>query len=90
MVTSRMINWKSLQNQSENFQKNKPFKFAFIEDFFEKNFYEKLYNSYPKIDETWKIGSDHSKYQFVKLWGNYSSANQVVEKHEYDSNFSKE
>ena len=69
---SGIIKWENLFKQSENFMKNKPFKFTFVEDFFEKNFYEKLFETYPKIDQTWLAYSDLSKYQLGKFWRNHT------------------
>lgn len=73
---SKLINWENLEKQSDNFKNNKPFKFAFIEEFFQRDFYEKLYQTYPKIDESWKRWSDLSKFQYYKKWNN-SVANEV-------------
>ena len=66
---SGIINWKNLFSKSENFQKNQPFKFGFIENIFETAFYNNLYGSYPSFD-TFKDGSDLSKSQLLRRWGN--------------------
>ena len=65
---SGIINWKNLFEQSHNFTNNKPFKFAFIEDFFDSDFYEKLYQTYPKFDDTWIDTKVMSKTQLSKYW----------------------
>lgn len=67
-----LINWEKLFEQSNNFKNSKPFSFAFIEDFFNEDFYENLYNTYPKIDNSWTISSAMSKYQHYKTWNNSS------------------
>ncbi len=67
---SNMVNWDNLFNQSDNFKNSKPFSFAFIENFFTDKFYDNLYETYPKIDETWTIASAMSKYQHYKTWNN--------------------
>ncbi len=67
---SKLINWKNLEKQSDNFKNNKPFKFGFIEEFFQRDFYEKLYQTYPKIDDSWEKWSDLSKFQYYKKWNN--------------------
>jgi hypothetical protein len=66
---SGIINWKNLLSKSEDFQSNQPFKFGFIENIFETTFYNKLYESYPSLD-TFENGSDWSKSQLVRRWGN--------------------
>ena len=70
---SNIINWDNLFVKSEEFKQNKYFKFGFIEKFFNHDFYEKLYKTYPKIDDTWNINSDLSKFQYWKTWNNASS-----------------
>jgi len=70
---SNIINWDNLFVKSEEFKQNKYFKFGFIEEFFNRDFYEKLYKTYPKIDDTWNINSDLSKFQYWKTWNNASS-----------------
>ncbi len=46
---SNIINWDNLFVKSEEFKQNKYFKFGFIEEFFNHDFYEKLYKTYPKL-----------------------------------------
>lgn len=67
---SNLINWDNLHKNSETFKENKPFKFGFIEEFFVREFYEKLYETYPKIDKTWKKANTLFKFQYAKLWNN--------------------
>jgi hypothetical protein len=85
-----IINWENVFQQSNNFKKNKPFKFAFIEEFIERNFYEKLYETYPKFDETWVDGSTMNKSQLSKYWGKDSGRNSIVKEGERDPRYSKE
>lgn len=63
-----MINWDNFHNNSGSFKKSKPFKFGFVEEFFKRDFYDKLYETYPKIDDKWKISNDLSKYQYSTIW----------------------
>jgi len=63
-----IVNWEHVFAQSETFKKNKPFKFVFVEDFFVKDFYEKLYETYPKIDNTWKYSNNPLKIQLNRWW----------------------
>lgn len=62
-----LINWEHALESSENFKGKKPFKFGFVENFFNTNFYEELYSDYPKIDDSWGINSDLSKFQYYKI-----------------------
>ncbi len=74
---SNIINWGSVSNQSDSFKNQTPFHFAFIEEFFERDFYEKLYETYPKIDETWTFAHTATKTQLTKYW-NGIGPNDVV------------
>lgn len=65
---SNIINWDGFFNESQNFKTNQPFKFAFIEEFFNRDFYEKLYETYPSLDTFTKVSSP-SKSQLVCYWG---------------------
>jgi len=67
---SGIVNWENFFRQSKNFKKNKPFKFAFVENFFENDFYEKLYKTYPSLDG-FADGSDLSKSQLIRHWGKF-------------------
>lgn len=71
---SEIINWKNLFKLSDNFKNNKPFKYAFVEDIFYKDFYEKLYRTYPKIDETWDTVNSITKMQY---WRGYDKREDV-------------
>tara|TARA_Y100001936_G_C16048641_1_gene656299 strand:+ start:723 stop:1406 length:684 start_codon:yes stop_codon:yes gene_type:complete len=67
---SNIVNWKNLADQSLKFKNQKPFSFGFIEDFFDKNFYEKLYKTFPKIDENWGQRNEMEKTQYYRTWNN--------------------
>ena len=62
-----ILNWSNANIQSEEFKNQKPFKFGFIKNIFEEEFYKKLYETYPKIND-FSDGSDMSKSQFVMEW----------------------
>ena len=85
---SNIINWDSVDNQSNSFKNQTPFRFAFIEDFFEREFYEKLFETYPKIDETWTLGETSTKTQFIKFWNGLGPNDVVV--HDDDPQYSEE
>ena len=67
---SNMINWDKLMEKSNNFKNQKPFNFSFIEEFFNHEFYERLYSSYPKFDSSWNKHADTDKFQLNKTWNN--------------------
>ncbi len=86
---SDIINWDRFLDKSQDFKSKKPFKFTFIEEIFNRDFYEKLYNSYPSLDlDTWHESNTPSKYQLNQFWGGDDSF-EVVEPGE-DSRFSSE
>ena len=71
-----ICNWDNLFKQSETFKKNKPFKFAFIEEILKRDFYEKLIETYPQHneeDKKWITATQFSKSQFIRGWGNFES-----------------
>ena len=71
-----ICNWDNLFAQSETFKNNKPFKYAFVEEIFKRDFYEKLFENYPeydKNDESWSTSTEFSKHQFYRGWGKYDS-----------------
>ena len=70
---SNLVNWENLNKHKDIFQTQKPFNFVFVENFFNQEFYDSLYDTYPKIDETWGMNSDHSKSQYYKSWNNKST-----------------
>jgi len=85
---SDVMEWENFFQQSENFKKSKPCKFAFVENIFKKDFYEKLYDTYPNFDESWKDGSTLIKAQLIKGWGKYRH-DDIISNQE-DPNVSKE
>jgi len=85
---STIINWDNVFKQSDAFKQNKPFQFGFIENFFDKIFYDNLHESYPKLDDSWTSVSDHSKFQLARFWGNYKDG-QIMETHQDDPSYGK-
>ena len=67
---SNMVNWDKLMEKSNDFKNQKPFNFSFIEEFFNHEFYERLYSSYPKFDSSWNKHADTDKFQLNKTWNN--------------------
>ena len=60
-----MINWKNFDNESSNFKDRNPTKWAFIEEFLDRDFYEKLYDTYPKYDDTWDSSRDWRIWKII-------------------------
>ncbi len=87
-MTNSIINWDNIFSQQEFFMNAKPFKFAFVENIFENNFYEKLYQTYPKIDDSWVSANNIYKSQLGKLWGGSVTSGKMNEGS--DPAFSKE
>ena len=77
-MSSEIIDWEKVQQYSEEFKKNKPFKFIDIKNFFVSEFYEKLRQSYPKIDDTWLIENTVGSYKYAKNY-NYNSKSEKME-----------
>ena len=65
---TQIINWEKVFEKSDEFKKAKPFKFGFIENIFHEEFYQKLFDTYPKLDK-FGDGSDLSRSQEVLQWG---------------------
>ena len=82
---SKIINWDSVFSYSEKFQNNSPCKWAFIEEFFDRKFYEKLYNTFPQ-DDIMKRVSAVDKDSLRTLWGDDSDGHDPTDY--YDSRFS--
>ena len=84
---SEIINWENIFAQSSTFQTQKPTKWAFLEEFFMRDFYEKLYETYPKKDDSWYFESSNDKSSYRKWFGG-KKANDIANDVE-DSNFSE-
>ena len=84
---AHIINWDKIFSYSNEFQNNKPCKWTFIEDFFQREVYDQLYETFPKFGDSWEYVSSHDKDAFRKLWGNQK--NDDVPTDEEDSKFSK-
>ena len=85
---SGTVNWNNIFKQSENFKNNKPFKFGFIEEFLDRNFYEKLYETYPKFDDSWNELSTNVKFQYARDW-NPENPSEIIREGD-DPTLSKE
>ena len=84
---SSIINWEKVFSYSDTFKSNKPCKWTFIEEFFDREFYDQLYETFPKDDGSWEHVSSEDKDTFRKLWGHHKE-NDMPEDEE-DPKFSK-
>jgi len=85
-MLTKIINWEKVFEKSNDFKNANPFKFGFIENIFQTEFYQKLFDTYPKLD---KFGnsSDYSRSQVVLQWG--KSGRKKVQEGD-DTNLSEE
>ena len=67
-MSNKIVNWENVFNHTSEFQSRKPAKWAFIEEFFDRKFYEKLHNSYPEWDDTWGKKTGFDKNSNYKMW----------------------
>ena len=86
-MTSEIFNWDNILKHESSLQNNKPFKFDFIENIFEKSFYEKLFNTYPILDDSWKKLEEIDKSAYRKFW--FGNSKQLIDKPGNDQNFSE-
>ncbi len=84
--TQQIIDWDKVFSYSDTFQNNTPCKWAFVEDFFVKEFYDKLYETFPKFNDSWEHVVADDKDSLRKLWANHRD-NDVPED-VIDPNFS--
>jgi len=91
-----IVNWECVFNESNNFKNRSPTKWAFIEEFLDKEFYEKLFETYPKFDDTWALEDSYDKISYRKFWKRDESryyADGTPREHniikEYDSRYSE-
>lgn len=72
---NEIFNWENFFKQSETFKNNKPFKFALNEEVLKRDFYEKLYETFPEYDESngWESSTSYSKNQMYRGWGKIDS-----------------
>lgn len=63
-----IVNWEKAFTESEKFKNTSPTKWAFIEEFLQRDFYLKLKESYPKFDDTWEYEDSYDKISYRKYW----------------------
>ena len=91
-----IVNWKNAYEQSSNFKNHSPTKWAFVKEFLNKDFYEELYKTFPKFDDTWNEEDSDEKLAYRKFWkrdeGGYYTDGTPREHNlmqEYDSRYSE-
>jgi len=81
-----IVNWQNVSNQSLNFKNNSPTKWAFIKEFLDRGFYEELYKTYPKFDDTWSEMDSYDRVGYRKFWKRDEETNHIQE---YDSRYNE-
>ena len=87
---SDIINLDNLYKSSKTFKRNKPFKHAFVEEIFHRDFYEKLYNTYPEINEKFTLVNSISKIQYWRGWDKRKDVENGISNNKEDPSLSKE
>jgi len=87
MTSENIVNWDNVFKHSKTFQENSPIKWIFVEDFFTKKFYEELYETYPKKDDSWIFVSSEDKSAYRKNWGKRKPGDVSV--YEKDTRYSE-
>ena len=59
--SEQIMHWESFKKNSDVFKNNKPFRFVFVEDCINNEFYEKIFQTYPKYDDLWVHYQDYSR-----------------------------
>jgi len=63
-----IVNWQNAHEQSSNFKNHSPTKWTFVKEFLNRDFYEELYKTYPKLDNTWNEEDSDEKLAYRKFW----------------------
>ena len=63
-----IVNWQNAYDKSSNFKSSGPPKWAFVKEFLNRDFYEELYNTFPKFDDTWNVTDNEEKLAYRKFW----------------------
>jgi hypothetical protein len=96
MLSLSIVNWQNAYEESSNFKNRAPTKWAFVKEFLDRDFYEELYKTFPKFDNTWNEEDSDKKLAYRKFWerdegGYYTDGtpkeHNLIQK--YDSRYSK-
>ena len=102
MLILNIVNWQKAYDQSSNFKNSGPTKWAFVKEFLDRDFYEELYKTFPKFDNTWYLtdsagSKTDEKFAYRKFWkrekSRYYTDGTPIDEHnliqEYDSMYSE-
>ena len=97
MLILNMVNWQNAYEQSSNFKNSGPTKWAFVKEFLDRDFYEELYKTFPKFDDTWDLTDSDEKLAYNKFWkreqSRYYTDGTPINEHnliqEYDPTYSE-
>ena len=67
---NKIFELDKFMNESENFKNNKPFKFAYIENIFKPDFYQKLHDGYPDEENEMLQSTQFSKNTLYRDFAN--------------------
>ena len=67
--TNKIFNWDNIFANSKTFKNNKPFPYGFVENVLYSDFYDALYKTFPKEDDTWESSTNISRSSKRKLFG---------------------
>ena len=81
-----VVNWQNAYEQSSNFKNQNSTKWAFVEEFLDRNFYEELYKTYPKFDNTWREEDSYDRLAYRKFWKKDKEESVITE---HDSRYSE-
>ena len=81
-----IVNWQNAYDQSSNFKNSSPTKWAFVKEFLDRNFYEELYKTFPKFDDTWSLEDSYDKLSYRKIWKVDQEKNIIIG---HDSRYSE-
>ena len=73
-MSLKIINWENVFSKSEEFKNNQPFPYGFIENVFEQDFYNALYETYPQVDSNWYKPTDYSRSATKRGFGKHLAA----------------
>lgn len=66
--SENLIDWEKIDKHSQEFKNKTPTKWIYFEDFFERDFYNELKNTYPRFDSSWELEDSYDKLSYRKYW----------------------
>ena len=83
---TKIFDWNNILSHSEEFQTNPHFSFSYMENIFDKKFYEELFSTFPKLDDSWLRLEEPDKSTYRKFW--FDAKSQEIDRLGNDPNFS--